>query len=117
MEQQNNKEHLHILWTNADVTTAKLMVMMYARNAMKNGWWKEVTVIVWGATVKLLAENEELQEELKRAESFGVKFTGCIACAEELNLVDKMKEIGLDLYKLGPPLTELIKSGAPLLTI
>lgn len=45
MEQQNNKEHLHILWTNADVTTAKLMVMMYARNAMKNGWWKEVTVI------------------------------------------------------------------------
>ena len=38
MEQQNNKEHLHILWTNADVTTAKLMVMMYARNAMKNGW-------------------------------------------------------------------------------
>lgn len=65
MEQQNNKEHLHILWTNADVTTAKLMVMMYARNAMKNGWWKEVTVIVWGATVKLLAENEELQEELK----------------------------------------------------
>ena len=67
--------------------------------------------------VKLLAENEELQEELKRAESFGVKFTGCIACAEELNLVDKMKEIGLDLYKWGPPLTELIKSGAPLLTI
>ena len=65
MGQQNNKEHLHILWTNADVTTAKLMVMMYARNAMKNGWWKEVTVIVWGATVKLLAENEELQEELK----------------------------------------------------
>ena len=64
-----------------------------------------------------LAENEELQEELKRAESFGVKFTGCIACAEELNLVDKMKEIGLDLYKWGPPLTELIKSGAPLLTI
>ena len=97
MEQQNNKEHLHILWTNADVTTAKLMVMMYARNDMKNGWWKEVTVIVWGATVKLLAENEELQEEL--------------------NLVDKMKEIGLDLYKWGPPLTELIKSGAPLLTI
>ena len=67
--------------------------------------------------IKLLAENEELQEELKRAESFGVKFTGCIACAEELNLVDKMKEIGLDLYKWGPPLTELIKSGAPLLTI
>lgn len=117
MEQQNNKEHLHILWTNADVTTAKLMVMMYARNAMKNGWWKEVTVIVWGATVKLLAENKELQEEVKRAESYGVKFTGCIACAEELNLVDEMKEIGLDLYKWGPPLTELIKSGAPLLTI
>ena len=67
--------------------------------------------------MEVTVTEEELQEELKRAESFGVKFTGCIACAEELNLVDKMKEIGLDLYKWGPPLTELIKSGAPLLTI
>ena len=50
MEQQNNKEHLHILWTNADVTTAKLMVMMYARNAMKNGWGEEVTVMGGCAT-------------------------------------------------------------------
>ena len=67
--------------------------------------------------MEVTVTEEELQEELKRAESFGVKFTGCIACAEELNLADKMKEIGLDLYKWGPPLTELIKSGAPLLTI
>ena len=67
--------------------------------------------------MEVTVTEEELQEELKRAESFGVKFTGCIACAEELNLVDKMKEIGLDLDKWGPPLTELIKSGAPLLTI
>ena len=42
-----DQESLYILWTNADVWTAKHMVMMYATNAKKRGWWEEVTVIVW----------------------------------------------------------------------
>lgn len=110
-------DHLHILWTNADAATAKLMVMMYAKNAMKNGWWEKVTVIVWGATVKLLAESEELQKEMNEAREYGVTFTGCIACAEELGLTEKMKRLGVDLYKWGPPLTELIKNKEALLTV
>ena len=49
--------HLHILWTNADPTAGKLMVMMYAKYSMKNGWWDRCTVILWGATVRLMLEN------------------------------------------------------------
>ena len=109
--------HLHILWTNADETTGKLMVMMYAKNALKNGWWDQVTVIVWGATVKLLSESPALQRELAEARAQGVEFTGCIACAQELGLVDAMEALGIELYKWGPPLTELLQSGAPLLTV
>lgn len=65
--------HLHILWTNADPTAGKLMVMMYAKYSMKNGWWDRCTVILWGATVRLMLENQELQQEMKALrEEYGV---------------------------------------------
>ena len=112
-----NQDRLYILWTNADPVTSKLMVMMYAKNSLKNGWWKEVTVIVWGATVKLRAENEEIQQEFREAEARGVSFEGCIACAQELNLVSEMEDLGVKLRKWGPPLTELIKNGEHLITV
>ncbi|MCI8538042.1 MAG: DsrE family protein [Oscillospiraceae bacterium] len=110
--------HLHILWTNADPTTAKLMVMMYAKYSMKNGWWDKCTVIVWGATVKLLSENQELQEEMRLLQTgYGVEFAGCVTCAKELNAVDKMTELGVKLEPWGPHLTRLIQTGAPLITV
>ncbi len=110
-------DHLHILWTNAYVTPSKLMVMMYAKNALKNGWWDKVTIIVWGATVELLATNQEIQEEMQVLREYGVEFVGCITCATELGLVDEMTALGVDLYPWGPPLTKLIKENAPLLTV
>ncbi|MGO9121875.1 MAG: hypothetical protein ACLQPD_30220 [Desulfomonilaceae bacterium] len=39
-------EHLYILWTNSDPVTADKMVFMYARNGLKKGWWKEVTIVI-----------------------------------------------------------------------
>ena len=110
--------HLHILWTNADPTTGKLMVMMYAKYSIKNGWWDKCTVILWGATVKLMLENPELQQEMRtlRKES-GVEFVGCITCARELDAVDGLTALGVTLEPWGPHLTQLLQTGAPLLTV
>ena len=64
---------LHILWTNADVETSRYMVLLYAKNSMLRSWWDEVTVIVWGAPARLIAENEEIAAELRVAQDAGVK--------------------------------------------
>ena len=109
------QDKLYILWTNADPVTAKLMVMMYAKNSLKNGWWKEVTVIVWGATVKLLAEDEAIRTEFEECRKMGVEFEGCIA--QELDLVEETEALDITLRKWGPPLTEIIKNGEHLITI
>ena len=112
-----DQRHLHILWTNADLTTGKLMVMMYARYSMKNGWWDRCTVILWGATVRLMLENQELQREMKALrEEYGVEFAGCITCARELDAVDGLTALGVELEPWGPHLTRLLQTGAPLLT-
>ena len=70
----NTPDTLYILWTNADVITSEKMVFMYATNSMLHGWWKNVTVIIWGATAKLAAENAVIRERIGLAQQAGVFF-------------------------------------------
>ena len=114
MEEKNS---LHILWTNADKDTSLRMVMMYATNSMIEHWWDEVTVIIWGATARLVAEDAQIQESIKVAMNVGVKFSACIACARQLGVVEKLESMGLEVIAWGRPLTELLQGNEKLLTI
>ena len=115
--EMKDKDHLYILWTNADPVTADKMVFMYAFNGLKKGWWKEVTVVIWGATALLAAENPEVQAKIKELLAGGVEFTACKACADQLGVTEKLEALGSEVKYWGQPLTELLKDGAYLLTI
>lgn len=108
---------LTILWTNADPITAKLMVFMYAENAIKQNWWEEVTLVIWGATAKLVAEDEEVRDHLLDIRKKGVHVSFCRACAVELGVDDFLESMGFELIYWGVPLTEIIKEKGNLITI
>lgn len=108
---------LFILWTNADVITSEKMVMMYATNSMTHFWWEEVTVIIWGAPAKLIAENVLIQEKIKIAMHAGVKFSACKACTDQLGVTEKLVELGIEVIYWGEGLTEILKENEKLITI
>ncbi len=112
-----NSDQLYILWTNADLLTSEKMVMMYVTNSMLNRWWDAVTVILWGATAGLAAENALIQEKIGIAQNAGVKFTACKACADQLGVTDKLLGLGIEVIYWGKGLTDIIKSGDKLLTV
>jgi hypothetical protein len=112
-----NKEHLYILWTNSDPVTAEKMVFMYGLNAFKRGWWKEVTIIVWGATALLVSENDDIQKNIKEMLSSGVDVSACKACADQLGVTESLEEVGIEVKYWGEPLTEILKAGEKLITI
>ena len=114
MKQENT---LNILWTNDNIITSEKMVLMYALNSKLNNWWNEVTVIIWGATAKLVSENTMIQEKIKLALHAGVKFTACRACAEQLNVTEKLSELGIEIKYWGEGLTEILKEDKKLITI
>lgn len=111
------ENHLHILWTNADPVVFDKMVMMYAVNSLVHGWWEKVTVIIWGETARLAATNPEIRARILLAAERGVHVSACIACARELGVVAELEELGLEMIPWGPPLTQLLKDRAPLLTV
>ena len=110
-------DSLFILWTNDNLLTSEKMVCMYAHNAKLRKWWKNVTIIIWGATAKLVAENLSIQKKLKQMMEDGVEISACQACADQLGVTEIIKGLGIELKYWGEPLTELIKNGSKLITI
>ena len=108
---------LFILWTNADPVTANLMVFMYAENSMRYQKWDAITIIVWGSTTKLVAENLQIQNRIRELQELGVHFTACVTCAEELGVTEKIQSLDIDLVKWLNPLTDLLKGNKKLLTV
>ncbi|MCG6879306.1 MAG: DsrE family protein [Deltaproteobacteria bacterium] len=111
------KDHLYILWTNADLITAEKMVFMYGINARLKKWWEKVTLIIWGATTKLSAENPEIQKKIKAAMDAGVHVTACKACADQLGATEALLKMNVEVIYWGEPLTDILKDDEALLTI
>ena len=114
---ESGDETLYILWTNADRVTANLMVFMYAENSMRYNKWDAITIIVWGATTKLVAEDALIQSRIRALQELGVHFSACITCAEELGVTDMIRSLDIDLVKWLNPLTELLKGNKHLITV
>ncbi len=108
---------LNILWVNDNPQTAHTMVFMYATNAKIQGWFDEVEIIIWGATAKLVAEDESIQERIKLAQKSGVVVKACISCANMFGVTDILKSLDLEVSGMGVPLTNILKDNEKLLTI
>jgi hypothetical protein len=113
----DDSNKLYILWTNADILTSEKMVMMYARNSVLNHWWDEITIIIWGATAKLVAENLLMQENIKMALHAGVHISACKACAEQLGVAEKLAELGIEVIYWGKGLTDILQGNERLITV
>jgi hypothetical protein len=113
----SDPDHLHILWTNADPVTAEKMVFMYAANALKLGWWKRVTIIIWGSTAALTAGDFSIRSRVTEMLASGVEFSACKACADELGVTDALEGLGIEVIYWGEPLTRLLRENSPLLSV
>lgn len=109
-------ERLLIVWTSGEIEVAKKMVFMYSMNAKLNGWWDEITLLVWGPSTRLLAGDPDLQNEMKQVQDSGVRVIACKACAEKFAVVPQIEALGIEVFYTGEFLTDWIKSGDKYLT-
>ena len=109
-------DKLVVVWTSDDPYVAERVAFMYTHNAKKNGWFREVTLIVWGPSAKLISENIKLQEEVKAMQADGIVVEACIACANAYGVTEDLRKLGYDVKGMGKPLTDYLKSGAKVLT-
>ena len=118
LEAQSEKpanEKLVIIWSSADREVALQMVFMYTFNSKKFGWWDDITLVVWGPSAKLLAEDEALQIHMKNMIDAGVVVKACKLCSDSYGVSDKLEKLGI-IVKYMKELTDYIKEGRNILT-
>jgi hypothetical protein len=84
---------------------------MYAHAAKKFSWFKEVILVVWGPSEKLLAENAILKEKVAGMKKEGVKVEACVACSNMYGVTNELKVCEVDVKGMGVPLTRYLKRG------
>lgn len=114
---EKGSRKLHVLWTSGEKETALNMVFMYTLNSMKNDWWDEITLLIWGAASRLSAEDPEIQERIRSAKQAGIRVVACKRCLENLDLVAPLEALGVEVFYTGTLLTEWLQSGVKLLTV
>lgn len=111
-----NQDTLVVLWTTQDKDVSMNMILYYTGYAPEAQWWKEIIIIVWGPSNKLLAQDAEVQEKVKKMQEDGIKFFVCKGCADRYGLSDELESLGLDVQYVGEMLTNYIKKSYPILT-
>lgn len=107
---------LAVIWTSGDPDVAHRVCLMYTHAARQQGWFNDVTLVVWGPSARLLAGDKDLQAKIKSMMKDGVKVRACIVCADSYGVTEQLRSLGLTVEPMGAPLTGFLKDGWKVLT-
>ena len=110
LKNNGGNDKLLVVWTSGDREVALKMVFMYTRNSKRFDWWKEIKLLIWGASAKLLAEDEEIQSYIKNMNKAGIELVACKSCTDSYGVSKKLEEFGVNVKYMGEPFTEMLKS-------
>ncbi len=109
-------DSLVVLWVSDDPYVAERVAFMYTHAAKNYEWFDDVTLIIWGPSAKLAAENLMIQDKLREMHEDGVRIKACIVCANAYGVTETLINLDLDVKPMGKPLTDYLKKGVPVLT-
>jgi len=104
------KNKLLIVWSSGVIEVAKKVVLLYGSVMLERKYWDEATIMIWGPSAVVLAEDEELQERMKVVRDSGVNFNACVVCTDDYGVSDTLRELGVELIHTGEMLTEALQS-------
>ncbi|MBN2049840.1 MAG: DsrE family protein [Spirochaetales bacterium] len=108
---------LIVLWTSGDREVALNMVLMYTKNAKGKGWWKNVTLVIWGPSAKLAVQDKEITSILKEMAEGGIRLEACKACSDRYGVSEELEEMSVEVKYMGQPLTSYLKDGYTVITL
>jgi len=103
---------LLVIWTSGDKGVALPgPVLLYPTYTKEQGWWDEIKFCIWGPSQKLLVNDTELQEGIKKMKAAGVEVFACKFCADKYGVTGKLESMGIPVFYVGQTLTEALKAG------
>jgi hypothetical protein len=110
-EKKSSKPNeLIVVWTSGDREVALKTAFMYTLNSKRFKWgWKNVTLVVWGPSSKLLVADKEMQKYVSRMKEAGVKLLACKKCSDLYGVSDDLRRLGIEVKYMGKALTDYLR--------
>ncbi len=107
---------LGVVWSSGDADVAHRVCFLYTLNAKKQGWFDDVSLVVWGPSARLLAGDKDLQAEVRKMQEAGVVVEACVVCADAYGVAERLRELGITVKPMGKPLTDMLQNDWKVLT-
>lgn len=104
------KNKLLIVWSSGEKEVAKKLILLYGSVMLERKYWDEATIMIWGPSARLLAQDTDLQKQFKVVQDSGVTFNACVVCSDDYGVSDELRNLGIDLIHTGEMLTEALQS-------
>ena len=101
---------LLIVWSSGEKEVAKKLILLYGSVMLERNYWDKATIMIWGPSAKLLAEDKELQEQFEVVKKSGVIFNACVVCSDDYGVSEKLSSMGIELIHTGEMLTQALQS-------
>jgi hypothetical protein len=85
--------------------------VLYAYNAVKHGWMKDVKLVFFGPAEKLLTHDSELQKLVMDYQNLNQSAIACKFVADQDNTSQELAELGVKVQFVGEMMSGLIKDG------
>ena len=105
-----NKENLLIVISSEDKEVLSKFPLLYGSVILPRGYWNKAHIMFWGPSIKLIAQDKQLQKSIKEIQKTGVKMSACVVCVEDYGLVKSIKKQGIKVNHTGELLTKALKS-------
>jgi hypothetical protein len=106
---------LVILWATENKDTFNKLIYLYAKNSMRNDWWKNIKIIIWGPSQQLI-NDEEVKNKIVELKNVGVEIEVCKWCSDSYNVTEKFEGIDVNPIYMGEPLTKYLKEDVKVMT-
>jgi len=85
--------------------------LMYARNAVKHRWMREVKLFLFGPAESAVASEPTLRKAIEAVLDEGMTPMACKACSDKDSVSDALADLGCDVAYVGEPISEAIRDG------
>ena len=110
-EEKTSPESVTILWSSNDPGVFYNCITPYYSYSCEKHCWKEMNLLMWGPSVRLLAENQELQDDLSELISKGLKVKVSKYSMDKFKVTQKMSQIGIEVLYIEDDITKELKGG------
>ncbi|MCK5762422.1 MAG: hypothetical protein KAH16_05955 [Candidatus Izimaplasma sp.] len=100
---------LLVVWKSSNETDIHNFVIPYVYNSIKQEWFSEVNLLIWGSSQEKVLEDTVIQQRVKNLVKNEALVFACKMCADNVGATELLESLGVKVMYSGVFLSDKMK--------